>query len=75
MKKEIFLINEKYERITICRKRRFQAAKEIGPDGEERFDWLTVMEAAELFEADPEDIRENLRILRRISDENNEPVH
>ena len=75
MKKEIFLVSEKYERIIINRKRRFQPAKVIGKTAEERFDWLTVMEAAELFEADAENIREDLRILRRKNNEDNEPIH
>ncbi|MEZ5427187.1 MAG: hypothetical protein R2747_13035 [Pyrinomonadaceae bacterium] len=76
MKKEFFLISEKYERTTIQQKRSFRTpltaiCKECGG----QFEWLTVVEAAEIFGVEREDIRENLRILRRKTDEHDPPIH
>ncbi len=74
MKKEIFLISEKYERIKI-RKKRTMATTAICKDCGQRFDWLTVTEAAELFGTDREEIKKKLLILRRKIDEHEKKIH
>ncbi len=62
MKKEIFSIQEKHERITI-RYRRKRLIKICNKCGKE-FESLTVEEAADLIGKDAEYVRQNLKLLR-----------
>lgn len=65
MKKGIFSISEKHERITIHYKRKRRLFIPICEECQKQFDWLTVKEAAKLTGKDSEDIKENLKVLRR----------
>lgn len=69
MKKGIFSISEKHERITIRYRRKRKILIAICEDCGKQFEWLTVDEAASLIGQDAEDIRKRLKVLRR---ENNE---
>lgn len=65
MKKAIFSVTEKHERITIRYKRERKKIIAVCKDCGEQFEWLTVNEAARLSGNDAEDIRQNLKTLRR----------
>jgi hypothetical protein len=76
MKKEFFLISEKYERTTIHQKRKYQRnLNAICEDCGQKFEWLTIAEAAELFGENTANIREKLEVLRRKIDEHENPIH
>lgn len=71
MKKAIFTISEKHERITIRYKHKQNNLVAICEECGKQFDWLTINEAAQLTGKTSEDIRQNLEVLRRknIEDE------
>lgn len=72
MKKAIFSISEKHERIKIRYRRKRKSVFAICEDCGRSFDWLTVEEAANLTEKKVEEIRDNLKSLRK---EHQTPKH
>jgi hypothetical protein len=72
MKKGIFSISEKHERITIRYRRTQTALFAICEDCGKQFEWLTIDEAVNLTGKDAEYIRQNLKNLR---EQNQTPKH
>ncbi|MEZ5344300.1 MAG: hypothetical protein R2681_01980 [Pyrinomonadaceae bacterium] len=64
MKKESFLLTEKYQRMTVRYQRR-TILKKMCQECCEDLEWLTIDEAAELFKKDAKSIFENLIRLRK----------
>lgn len=69
MKKAIFSISEKKEKIVIRYKRKRNAFVAICEECGKPIDWLTVKEAAELTGKNSEEIRQELKLLRKSNEE------
>ena len=65
MKKAIFSVTERRERITIRHKKTGGNRPTICEKCGEQFEWLTVEEAKRLYGNDAKDIRRDLETLRR----------
>ncbi len=65
MKKEIFSISEKHERITIRYKRKQKTLFAKCDNCGKRVNWMTLIDAADLSEKSPEEILNELKILSK----------